>query len=110
MLKSAKTSLVLLVTIEGATTLLCIPVRNSRPKTMLDRVKKRWFSKESIKLTTVVRGSLSHCQAPIAVQTVAKMRRILHLIVAGFRHEITSVSLLSNAFRSSHVVCSTDMT
>ena len=47
-----------------------------------------------------VNGSLSHCHAPTAVQIVVKTKIILHRIVAGRRHVITSVSRLSNAFKS----------
>jgi len=53
-----------------------------------------------MKLTWVVKGSLSHCQAPMAVQIVETTKIILHLIVPGRRHVITSVNLRSNAFKS----------
>jgi len=102
MLKSARTTLVRWVIIAGATTRLWIPVRKSKPRIRLDIVKNMWLRRESKKLTweADVKGSLIHCQAPIAVQIDATTNIILHRIVPGLKHVITSVNLRSNAFKS----------
>jgi len=109
MLKSPSTSLVRAVMMDGAITRLWTPKINSTTRQMLAMVKNGWFQRDWVKDTADVCGSVSQCHAPTAVHTDITARRILHLIVEGCRHAITSVRRLSKAFKSSHAVCSNDI-
>jgi len=108
-LKSAKTDLVLDVIIEGATTLLCIPKTNRRIKSTAAIVKNLWFLKDWTNETSWVAGSTSQVYAPKTVLHAITSKSILHLAVVGWSWDMTSVSLLSKAFKSSQAVCSSDI-
>lgn len=107
MLKSVNTCRHLDATIDGATTLLWIPNRKRRTRRIQLMVKKGWFKRDCGSDICLVCESHSQVHAPTAVQTEITMSTILHSLAVGCSLSITSVNLLSNAFRSS--VCSADM-
>lgn len=109
MLKSDNTFRTLDTMMEGVMTLLWIPIKNRMTRMMLLMVKNMWFISDCMKVACEVMGSMSHCQAPMAVQMELRNRMILHRFVWGFRYPITSVRRRSKAFRSSQAVCSRDI-
>lgn len=100
MLYSAKTVRHRAAIIDGATTLLCIPAKNKPIRVMQLIVKNGWFQSDVKNDTFCVSGSINQFQAPVAVQTDTTIRIILQRPVAGCKHAIYSVSLLSKALRS----------
>lgn len=109
MLKSERTMRVREVMIEGKTTFLWIPTMNSKTRENAAKVKKRWLMSDWATVALCVMGSVSQMYAPKAVLSAAIIKTILHLTVEGCNLFITSVNRRSNAFRSSHAVCSSDM-
>ena len=83
MLKSIKTSLALDTKIEGATTLLWIPVRNRMMMKAVATEKNGWFINEATNETSAVNGSPNQKKAPMATHTEVTNNNTLHLKAAG---------------------------
>jgi len=74
-----------------------------------DELKNGWFIKDAKNGTSAVSGSPSQYTAPTATHNEVTRSKIRHLIADGCAEDIISVSLLSNAFKSSQATCSNDI-
>ena len=69
--------------IDGATTFLCIPVKNKPIRVIQLMVRNGWFHKDVKKDTFCILGSINQFQAPVTVQTDTTIRNLLQHPAAG---------------------------